>query len=118
MDIFEIQNRIQNLEIVIYTNGKGNEWNMVHGKNTHEWHTDDILVHTCAGKVGRVGGWWDSKVGEVGGQWGGKLGKVGGGRYWGGGKVGKVGEWWSGKVGGSWFYSGVGEKEWVLDFIF
>ena len=50
-------------------------------------------------KVGKVGRWERWEVSEVK-------------------KVEKVTGWWGGKVRSFWFYSMVGDAEWVQDFIF
>ena len=63
-----------------------------------------------------MGGWWGWESGK-----GRRLVTLGRWKRWHGGEVEmveKVTGWWDGKVGGFWFYSRVGDAEWVQDFIF
>ena len=59
------------------------------------WGWEDVK----GGMLVRLGRWERWKVGEVE-------------------KMEKMTGWWGGKVGGFWFYSRVGDAEWVQDFIF
>ena len=67
------------------------------------------------GETGKVGGWWGWQCEKSGRAV--RLQRcLKGGGWWFG--VGKVGGWWIGKVRDFWFYSRVGDAEWVKDFTF